>query len=47
MAAAAGTQTFNKWSLLAILFALIWLTIVENPAIAAEGLITIQSHYGR
>jgi uncharacterized protein (DUF302 family) len=44
--AAAGTRTFSKWSLLAILFALIWLPIVADPAIAVEGLITIRSHYG-
>jgi uncharacterized protein (DUF302 family) len=46
MAVATGTQTLRKRSLLAILFALIWLPIVEAKAIAAEGLITIQSHYG-
>jgi uncharacterized protein (DUF302 family) len=45
MAAAAGTQTLKKPSLLAILFALAWLPILEAKAIAAEGLITIQSHH--
>jgi uncharacterized protein (DUF302 family) len=44
--AAVGARTFSKWSLLAMLFALIWLPITEDPAIAAEGLITIRSHYG-
>ncbi|WP_426420201.1 DUF302 domain-containing protein [Bradyrhizobium genosp. A] len=46
MAVAAGTQTLRNRSLLAIAFALIWLPIFEAKAIAAEGLITIQSHYG-
>jgi uncharacterized protein (DUF302 family) len=46
MAAVAGTRALRKRSLLAILFALIWLPIMEATAIAAEGLITIQSHYG-
>lgn len=46
MAVATGTQTLRKRSLLAILFALIWPPIFEAKAIAAEGLITIQSHYG-
>ena len=45
MAAAAGTRTLRKHSLLAILFVLIWLPILEDMA-AAEGLITIQSHHG-
>ncbi len=45
MAVAADTQTLGKRSLLAILFVLIWLPILEAKAIAAEGLITIQSHY--
>lgn len=45
MAAAAGTRTVGKWSLLAILVALIWLAISQATAIAAEGLVTIQSHY--
>ncbi|MGB6448378.1 MAG: DUF302 domain-containing protein [Xanthobacteraceae bacterium] len=46
MAAAAGTRTLRKHSLLAILFVLIWLPILEDMAVAAEGLITIQSHHG-
>ncbi len=46
MAAAAGTRTLRKHSLLAILFYLIWLPILEDMAVAAEGLITIQSHHG-
>ena len=46
MAAAAGTRTLRKRSLFAILFVLIWLPILEDMAVAAEGLITIQSHYG-
>ena len=45
MAVAADTQTLGKRSLLATLFVLIWLPILEAKAIAAEGLITIQSHY--
>ena len=43
---AAGPLTLGKRSLLAMLFALIWLSLLEATAIAAEGLITIQSHYG-
>jgi uncharacterized protein (DUF302 family) len=43
---ASCRQTFRKRSLLAILFALIWLPLLEPTATAAEGLITIQSHYG-
>ena len=43
---ATGPRTLRKRSLLAILFALIWLPMLEATAIAAEGLITIQSHYG-
>jgi len=46
MAAVAGTRILRKRSLLAILFALIWLPMLEATAITAEGLITIQSHYG-
>ena len=42
---AVGQCTLRKRSLLAILFALIWLPMLEARAIAAEGLITIQSHY--
>jgi uncharacterized protein (DUF302 family) len=42
---ATGPRTLRKGSLLAILFALIWLPMLEARAIAAEGLITIQSHY--
>ena len=43
---ATGPRTLRKGSLLAILFALIWLPMLETTATAAEGLITIQSHYG-
>jgi uncharacterized protein (DUF302 family) len=46
MATAAGTRTLRKQSLLAILFALIWLPTLEATAVAAEGLITIQSYHG-
>ena len=42
---ATGPRTLRKRSLLAILFALIWLPLWEATATAAEGLITIQSHY--
>jgi len=42
---ATGPRTLRKGSLLAVLFALIWLQVLEAGAIAAEGLITIQSHY--
>jgi uncharacterized protein (DUF302 family) len=40
-----GPRTLRKRPLLAILFALIWLPLWEATATAAEGLITIQSHY--
>jgi uncharacterized protein (DUF302 family) len=43
---ATGSRTLRKRSLLAMLFALIWLPMLEARAIAADGLITIQSHYG-
>ena len=43
---AVGRRTLRKRSLLAILFALIWLPMLEVRAIGADGLITIQSHYG-
>jgi uncharacterized protein (DUF302 family) len=43
---ATGSRTLRKGSLLAMLFALIWLPMLEARAIAADGLITIQSHYG-
>ena len=43
---ATGVRTLRKRSLLAILFALIWLPMLATTAAAAEGLITIQSHYG-
>ena len=43
---AAGPRTLRKRSLLATLFALIWLPILEATAIAADGLIAIQSHHG-
>ena len=43
---ATGLRTLRKRSLLAILFALIWLPLLEGTATAAEGLITIQSHSG-
>ena len=43
---AVGRRTLRKRSLLAILFALIWLPMLEARAIGADGLITIQSHYG-
>jgi uncharacterized protein (DUF302 family) len=43
---ATGPRTLRKRSLLAILFALIGLPMLEATAIAAEGLITIQSRYG-
>ena len=44
---ATGPRTFRRRSLLAILFALIWiwLPILEATANAAEGLTTIQSHH--
>jgi uncharacterized protein (DUF302 family) len=43
---ATGPRTLGKRSLLALLFALISLPLLEAMATAAEGLITIQSHYG-
>jgi uncharacterized protein (DUF302 family) len=43
---APGPRTLRKCSLLAILFALIWLPLLEATAIAEDGLVTIQSHYG-
>lgn len=43
---ATGPRTLRKRSLLAVLFALIWLPLLEATATAAEGLITIQSHFG-
>jgi uncharacterized protein (DUF302 family) len=43
---AVGPRTLKTRSLLAILFVLIWLPMLEATAIAADGLITIQSHYG-
>src|SRR5258707_13574960 len=46
MVGVAGTRILRKRSLIAILFALIWLPMLEATAITAEGLITIQSHYG-
>ena len=46
MAAATATRTLGKRSLLPILFALIWFPIFLAKANAAEGLITIQSHFG-
>lgn len=46
MAAATSTRTFKKRLLLSILFALIWFPILQAKANAAEGLITIQSHFG-
>jgi uncharacterized protein (DUF302 family) len=45
MAPADGTRKLRKWTLLAILFALTWLPLLEATAIAADGLITIQSHF--
>jgi uncharacterized protein (DUF302 family) len=46
MTGANCKQTLRKWSLLAMLLALIWLPMFEATATAADGLITIQSHYG-
>jgi uncharacterized protein (DUF302 family) len=43
---ATGPQMLGKRSLLAILFALIWLPMLEARAIGADGLITIQSQHG-
>ena len=43
---AVGPRALGKRSLLAILFALIWLPMLEAGAIAADGLITVQSEYG-
>jgi uncharacterized protein (DUF302 family) len=43
---AVGPRTLRKCSLLAMLLVLIWLPISDATAIAAEGLITIQSQYG-
>lgn len=43
---AAGPRTFRRRSLVAMLIALIWLPMLGSRAIAADGLITIQSHYG-
>jgi uncharacterized protein (DUF302 family) len=42
---AAGPRMLRKRSLLAMVFALIWLPLLEATAATAEGLITIQSHY--
>jgi uncharacterized protein (DUF302 family) len=42
---ATGPRTFRRPPLLAMLFALIWLPMLEARTIAADGLITIQSHY--
>jgi hypothetical protein len=41
-----GPRTLGNRSLLAILFALVWLPLSEAREAAAEGLITIQSHSG-
>jgi uncharacterized protein (DUF302 family) len=45
MAAVIGRRTFEKRSLFPILFALMCLPILQARANAAEGLITIQSHF--
>jgi uncharacterized protein (DUF302 family) len=42
---ATDQRMFRRRSLLVMSFALIWLPMLEARAIAAEGLITIQSHY--